>query len=423
MTETEMTKAQELPPTDVLLPILDSNDSDLWKRALDAAAEGITISDPSLPDNPIIYANRGFERMTGYLAEEVIGRNCRFLQGGDTAPEVVAKIRRAVTAGEDCTVELRNYRKDGDLFWNRLSIRPLRDTAGEVSHFIGIQTDVTRRRTAEEELRRAKQESELAYVGLRESLDVAASIQKSLLPTKPPAVEGLDVGWIFQPCEQLAGDSLNIVRLDERHVAFYMLDVSGHGLPAALLSVTLSRLLSTASEESILFEGGESGTAGPAAAEPSRVLERLNRQFPFEPGTRQYFTIFYGILDMETLQLRYSSAGHPAGVIVSHSGEARILHASGFPVGLVPEARYRDRSVTLRRGDRLVLYTDGVTEATNGSAEEFGSGRLLALLEATRSESLMGGLETVQRTVEEWAGGPGLEDDLSMLSLDIGGVR
>lgn len=414
-----MTQNLETPTTDMPLSIFESADSNLWKRALDAAAEGITISDPSLPDNPIIYVNRGFERMTGYTAEEVIGKNCRFLQGRDTDPSVVGQIRRAVAAGEECTVELRNYRKDGDHFWNRLSIRPLRDPAGDVSHFIGVQTDVTRRRNAEEELRRAKRESEVAYLGLRESLDVAAGIQKSLLPTKPPAIDGVDVGWIFEPCDQLAGDSLNIVRLDDRHVAFYMLDVSGHGLPAALLSVTLSRLLSTTSEDSILFAGGDAGEDGPTAARPSIVLERLNRQFPFEPGTRQYFTIFYGILDVETMELHYASAGHPAGVIVSRSGEARILHASGFPVGLVPDATYRDRFVHLRRGDRLALYTDGVTEATNDSDEEFGSGRLLALLEATRSGSLMDGLEAVRKVVEEWSGERGLDDDLSMLSIEL----
>ena len=94
---------------------------DLKDRALAAAAEGITISDPSLPDNPLIYVNSGFERITGYPAAAVLGKNCRFLQGPDTDPEAAAIIRQAVIEETECTVEILNYRRDGSSFWNRLS--------------------------------------------------------------------------------------------------------------------------------------------------------------------------------------------------------------------------------------------------------------------------------------------------------------
>ena len=94
----------------------------LREEALAVTAEGVTISDASLPDNPIIYANRGFERLTGYSVEDVVGRNCRFLQGVDTDAAAVAEIRESVRGGRECTVQLLNYRKDGTPFWNRLSI-------------------------------------------------------------------------------------------------------------------------------------------------------------------------------------------------------------------------------------------------------------------------------------------------------------
>lgn len=392
----------------------------LWKRALDEAAEGITISDATLPDNPIIYVNRGFEKMTGYGSDEVVGRNCRFLQGEKTDPLVVARIRRAVEEGRECTVELRNYRKDGQPFWNRLSIRPLRDARGRVSHFIGIQSDVTRRRSAEDELRRAKRDLESAYRGLRNSLDAAAKIQRALLPSRPPRIDGFEFGWVFEPCEHLAGDSLNVMPLDDRHVALSLLDVTGHGLPAALLSVTLSRLLSSLNDESILFDSDGSG-GGRRIATPSRVLERLNRQFPFEPETTQFFTIFYGVLDLRTLEVRYASAGHPPGIVVPQRGEARILDATGFPVGIVAEPSYLDRAVTLRPGDRLVLYTDGVTEAPDRTGEEFGSERLLGLLQATREQPLRGSLATALAAVEDWCGGDRFPDDVSMLAVEVGG--
>ena len=403
---------------DIVLPTVgESENSALWKDALDAAAEGITISDVSLPDNPIIYANGGFERMTGYGSEEVIGRNCRFLQGADTDRDTVAKIRQAVDSGEECNVELMNYRKNGEPFWNRLSIRPLRDASGEISHFIGIQSDVTRRRKAEEELRQAKQELEAAYSGVRESLDAAAKIQRALLPSKSPAIDGFEFRWVFEPCDELAGDGLNVIPLDDRYVAFYMLDVTGHGLPAALLSVTLSRLLSPLGDESILFsaDGGEEARI----ASPSRVLERLNHRLPFDPSTAQFFTIFYGILDRRTLEVNYASAGHPPGIIVSKSGDPRVLEATGFPVGIVPEPSYTNRAVQLAPGDRLVVYTDGLTEAENGEDEEFGPKRLLRLLDGTAKEPLKASLESVVSAVEEWSGSRSFPDDLSMLALQV----
>ncbi|MDS0223003.1 PAS domain-containing protein [Haloarcula sp. S1AR25-5A] len=118
----------------------------LRERAMDAAPIGIVITDPHLADNPIIYANDRFVELTGYQRDEIVGRNCRFLQGPDTRREPVAKMRRAIASEESVTVELRNYRKDGAVFWNRVTIAPLFDAQGDLDHFVGFQEDVTNRR-------------------------------------------------------------------------------------------------------------------------------------------------------------------------------------------------------------------------------------------------------------------------------------
>lgn len=128
----------------------------LRDRAIRAVNQGILITDPTLPDNPIVYASPGFERLTGYGADEVIGRNCRFLQGPETDREAVARIRTAVRNGVPCVVELLNYRKDGTPFWNELSISPIRDEAGRLTHFVGVQADVTARRGLEQQYRQAQ---------------------------------------------------------------------------------------------------------------------------------------------------------------------------------------------------------------------------------------------------------------------------
>jgi PAS domain S-box-containing protein len=124
----------------------------LKERAMDEAPVGITVSDPSLPDNPVIYANAAFERITGYPVAEVLGRNCRFLQGEDTDPETVARMRRAVDNWDPVTVEVRNYRRNGEEFWNQVTIAPIYDEDGEPSHYVGFQQDVTDRKRAEKNL-------------------------------------------------------------------------------------------------------------------------------------------------------------------------------------------------------------------------------------------------------------------------------
>ena len=121
-------------------------------QILDACVNGVTLSDPDLPDNPIVYANKAFEAMSGYSQEEIVGRNCRFLQGVDREQEALDTIRAALQKHESCVVTLRNYRKNGELFFNRLSIRPLVDREGQVIYYLGVQYDVTDQVKARAEL-------------------------------------------------------------------------------------------------------------------------------------------------------------------------------------------------------------------------------------------------------------------------------
>ena len=122
-------------------------------QILDTCVNGITLSDPDEDDNPIVYANEAFEWITGYSREETIGRNCRFLQGEDRDQEGIEQIREAIREAKPVTVTLRNYRKDGTLFYNQFSIRPLFDRQDNLIYYLGIQYDVTNQVEAEEELK------------------------------------------------------------------------------------------------------------------------------------------------------------------------------------------------------------------------------------------------------------------------------
>ncbi|HBL14006.1 MAG TPA: PAS domain-containing protein [Cyanobacteria bacterium UBA11162] len=127
----------------------------LYERALAAASCGIIITDARQPHHPIIYCNPAFEKITGYSRKEVIGRNCRFLQGLDTDPKTIEQIRQSLEAEKEVSVVIKNYRKDGTSFWNKLTISPIRDTTGCLTHFVGVQTDITPRQQTQEELQRS----------------------------------------------------------------------------------------------------------------------------------------------------------------------------------------------------------------------------------------------------------------------------
>ena len=378
----------------------------LKDRALDVAAEGITIADARLPDRPLIYANEGFERVTGYPVADVLGRNCRFLQGSGSDPAAVAEIRAALAEGRECIVEILNYRRDGTTFWNRLSITPVRNEQGEVTHYIGVQSDVSARREAEHELRRAKE-------ALEHDLQLAARVQQALLPPAELQLGGLRIARAFHPCTDLAGDAVGVVAFPHGPVGLYLLDVSGHGVGAALLSFTLNHMLSPSVEGALLVEATADGLS---VVSPSRVAERLNRQFPMD-RTRQYFTFVYGVFEPSPGRLRYVMAGHPAPIFLPRSGTPAPLQGAGLPIGMIEHATYVDESVNLLPGDRLYLYTDGVIEALDASEQEFGYERLMAEIERQRDRPLRAGLDVIADLVRDWSGGQ-LRDDVSLLAIE-----
>jgi len=391
----------------------------LKDRALTACAEGITIADATQPDCPLIYVNRGFEELTGYSAAEACGTNCRFLQGKDTDQTTIEEIRRAIMDERECIVEIRNYRKNGKPFWNRLSITPIRNQNGMVTHFIGIQSDVTARRNAEDALRIANVKLKRANNIIKRDLDAAAKIQASFLPPQDAEFNSITASWKLMPCDELAGDTLNVYRLNDRYSVFYVLDVSGHGVQAALLSVTLNHWLAP--------ETGRANEAGGIRADyedrgllsPVEVLTQLNRQFPFDPIIGQYFTVVYGVLDSHTNIFRFVAAGHPPPLYVPAGKSPEFQRINNFPVGIVADPSFKEATIKMRAGDRIYLYSDGLVDATNADGELLGERRLAEALSKLRSNSLKSGLSSLIRRLRDWSGDDSFQDDISILGFEI----
>jgi len=131
-------------------------------QILDTCVNGVTLSDPDLEDSPIVYANKAFEDICGYSQEEIIGHNCRFLQGTDRDQPELDRLRAAIKKGEAVEVTLRNYRKNGELFYNRLVVKPLFDERGNVVYYLGVQYDITEQVEAQQEIKTLSEKLALA---------------------------------------------------------------------------------------------------------------------------------------------------------------------------------------------------------------------------------------------------------------------
>jgi sigma-B regulation protein RsbU (phosphoserine phosphatase) len=253
---------------------------------------------------------------------------------------------------------------------------------------------------------------------MKRDLDAAAQLQQSLLPTAPPDVPGMRFAWDFRPCDELAGDFLNVFRLGPKYVGMYVADVSGHGVAASLLSVTISRVLTPhPSMSSLLVKPGEGGIED-RVVPPIEVATELNKRFPMEESGEKYFTIAYGVLNTETREFRYVSAGHPPIALLSPGEEPRFLEGTGFAVGWFPEVEYEEHAVQLAPGDRLWIYSDGVPEAMNPEHDQYGEQRLARAIDQSRSQPLNSSVAGLLREIELWCGSAGPNDDVSILALE-----
>jgi sigma-B regulation protein RsbU (phosphoserine phosphatase) len=239
-----------------------------------------------------------------------------------------------------------------------------------------------------------------------------------LLPSEPLRCERYQVDYRLTACEELAGDTLNYFVLDEHRVGFYVLDVVGHGVPAALMSVAISRLLSPRSGKSCLFESTGPDQKAARILSPAEVGRLLNEMFAENIGSGQFFTIFYGIWNTADNELTYFSAGHPEAVFLPASGTPRLLEATGFPVGVSPDPGYSNQTFKFGRGDRLFVYSDGLTEAMNENKEQFGVDGLTAIAEKYRTRSLKTCLDAIMRGARCFRLAAPVKDDLSLLAFE-----
>ncbi|MEL6134336.1 MAG: ATP-binding protein [Bacteroidota bacterium] len=226
--------------------------SELLNRALEAAASGITIADCRRDDMPLIYANPAFERMTGYSVGEVIGKNCRFLQGKETDQKAIITIRTSLKEAKPCKVLLKNFRKDGTPFWNELTLAPVLDPEGELTHFIGIQDDVSARVENHQLVEKAKNAALEASKAKSEFLNIMSHELRTPLTVMlgnlhllkdagklPPPYEIVD---IIQDIEvagthllELVNEVLDLAKIESGHMKLHHTSLDGDRFISSLL--------------------------------------------------------------------------------------------------------------------------------------------------------------------------------------------
>jgi sigma-B regulation protein RsbU (phosphoserine phosphatase) len=268
------------------------------------------------------------------------------------------------------------------------------------------------------ELARTNNRLQSAHRHIEDDLKAAAWMQERLLPRPALQAFGVQCEWRLQPSSYLAGDIFNFFSMDEQQIGFYLLDVSGHGVPAAMLSVSLSMMLTPDAAEGSPLKKYNRSTGQSEVLSPSDAVRELNRRF--RPKDDRYFTMLYGVLDTRSSILRMAQAGHPGPILIKKEGDLVTLGSGGMPVGIVRDIEFDSFETSVRPGDRLLLYSDGVTECTNMQDEAFGEARLLSYLRQRTGQTIDELLEGLLHAIKTWRGSNEFGDDISLLALEIG---
>jgi len=229
-------------------------------------------------------------------------------------------------------------------------------------------------------------------------IEAASVTQRGLLPQSIPQFPGYGISAAWRPAGAVSGDYLDLLRLDANHLALCVGDVIGKGVPAALLMSNV--------QAAVHALAGEMHPTG-------ELCERINRIVAANVGSGKFITFFYGVLD-GARRFSYTNAGHCEPILVRQNGECLRLNHGGVVLGVFPDWEYREEHVQLEPGDRLVLFTDGITEIADATGEEFSEERLMDLLRANRALGAEAMQKRVMAAIADFSGG-NFQDDATLI--------
>jgi sigma-B regulation protein RsbU (phosphoserine phosphatase) len=324
--------------------------------AVEQTADAVIITDM---EGTIEYVNPGFEQMTGYTREEAVGQTPRLLKSGKHEGRFYQELWRTVLDGGVFRGSLRNRKKDGRLFDAEQTISTVKGSNGNNAFMVSVLRDITERQRNEQ---------------LQMEMEVAQQVQQRLYPKSAPRLPGFDIAGAAFPAATMCGDLFDFFPMPDDCLGLAVADVCGHGIgPSLLMAQARAYLRSLALS---CFDVGE-------------LLRRLNEILVVDSDVRDYLTLLVVRLDPRGRTVAYASAGHVTGYLLGRNGEVRErLESTGIPLGMFARRVFRSGpSLSLRRGETVVLFTDGLTEIGEPDGRAFGEDRILEFVKNHRHDS------------------------------------
>jgi sigma-B regulation protein RsbU (phosphoserine phosphatase) len=298
-----------------------------------------------------------------------------------------------------------------DFLTKSFNFEELRVRLRAAERILGLESALAERNR---KLHDMNNELQAALDRIQNDLRAAAALQASLLPKDPNVSAMLAVDWLFLPAAEIGGDIFDFFILNGRDIGFYHLDVAGHGVPSAMMSVTLSRTLSAELSDGHLTVPSEGEVRVRA---PDTVVADLNRRFQ-SSDTAPYFTMVYGYIDAMSGRGELCQAGHPYPLLTRRDGRVEQVGHGGFAVGMLEGVPYDSVAFALEPGDRLILYSDGITDCRNPEGESFELERFASLAGTCRDTALATLKARLDETLRDWRATGEIEDDISLLVLE-----
>jgi PAS domain S-box-containing protein len=358
-----------------------------FERLFNSAPEAIVLHDN---EDRVVNVNHEFTELFGYSREEAIGRPINSLVAPEDLQEEAGRFSRMVIHGERVEADSVRRRKDGSLIEVWILGAPIMHGGKQIGVY-AIYRDITERKRAAEARIRAAEEARMAR-----------NIQLNFLPASNPRLPGFEIAGKSIPALNVGGDYYDFIELDDHRLAIGLGDVSGNGLPAALVMANLQAAIRALA----LFE-----------PDPEHCLRRANTLIYRSTDSRTFISLFYGILNTRDYTFTYANAGHTKPIVVAAPEGYLVLQRHGIALGLTGDASYEKDEVKLNPGDTLLIYSDGILDAMDERLEQFGEERLLHLLLGSRGESCTTLLEKIFRTVNSHAGTHPANDDMTAIAV------
>lgn len=350
-------------------------------HVLEGMADWVRVVDKN---GIVLYANKV---MKDELGEDIVGQKC-YEALGKNKPCSLCITNRSIETGETVQKE----EKVGDRIFSAKS-SPVTDFDGNIYAAVEVFRDVTRERKLEKELKEKNKK-------MSKDLNFAKILQQKILP-RNGIYKNISVDYMYKPSEMLSGDMFDVFYIDDTHVGIYISDVAGHGITASMMTMFVRQTM-RAIKDDILS--------------PSKALTELHKRFfALNLDDDKYFTIFYGVINCTTNELVYSNAGHNCIPILFNDDKLELLEIKGYPISYIfEEIFYEESSIYLKKGDKVLFYTDGITEVKNRARQEFGVQGVLDVIKKSKKNLI----KDIENKVSYYKWGE-QEDDFAVVLMEV----